>query len=1476
MKKTVLMSAAKKARIALAVMAVCGMSFVGAQEAFAADATEHPVKTDANNNIVCGTGAKAEKATGSTVDPVNDIVIGVNAIANDKNSIAIGTGANAKAENSVAIGYGSVADAANTISFGSAFDDSKNKRLVNLAAGTSNNDAATYGQVITNVKQNGNKLEFYTGTNTTTAAMGVELNHPINFDGYNFVGGTGAKVESDSSVWGSTNDNIVIGRYAKALKGYHGGYNCESNPQDNIIIGNSAQAKGVRNIVMGTQATTEGTYGVVLGYKAQSKGEGIAIGAAANATYGVAIRGTAEGSGAISISDFSQAKGLQAIAIGYSAKATGSNALALGMKSEASEKSAIAIGYYSQASKESSMAIGNSAKASGERSTAIRGTASGEASYALGGTASGYYSTTVGGTASGSYSTAVGGTASGDYSTSIRGEASGEYSFAIGGTASKKYSVSIGKGSIAENENVVSVGSGIEDALAGWRKPPAYRRIVNMADGTNIHDAATYGQIIKKDTYTISLDNTGSGQAVLKTNADKEGPTIKVDASALETQITKNASDITAVDGKVGTLGADGTYIKQAKNVSENLVALDNQVKRNTDDISIANSTIYNVSSKIGTKYDGNYIGATNTIGSDLVALDKQVKVNEDAITAVDNKIGSLSTDGTYIKKTKNVSENLVELDKQVNTNTTAIADKADKNLSNISAAGKDVIINLAGNKAGEVLDVKLGAITSTHYVNAGNTVNANISALDTQVKANADDIIAANTKITNVDNKIGSLSADGNYIKKDDNVSKNLVALDNQVNTNTTAIADKADKNLSNITAAGKDVIKNLAGNKAGEVLDDKLGTISSTNYVSASGKVNENISALDTQVKANADDIIAANTKITNVDNKVGSLSADGKYIKQAKNVSENLVELDNQVNANATALTTKANVDLSNISAAGETKIKDLAGNKAGEVLDDKLGTISSTNYVSASGKVNENISALDTQVKANADDIIAANTKITNVDNKIGSLSADGNYIKKDDNVSKNLVALDNQVNTNTTAIADKADKNLSNITAAGKDVIINLAGSKAGEVLDVKLGTISSMHYVSTGNTVNANISALDTQLNKVDNKIGTMADGNYIVAGNTVAGNLSALDNQLKANTDAIADKADKNLSNITDAGKNVIKDLANEKAGEVVADKLGTITSNNYVSAGNTVNANISKLDEQVKANADAINTKADKDLSNITDAGKNVIKDLAGNKAGEVVDAKLGDITSENYVKKDDTVNANISALDKQMKANTDNIGDTGKLTAAGLGSNLSDAVVKVNDKVGTADELKALKDAGLGDNLAQATAAVNKKADKNADDIKTVNGRVDELGGRVDTLGGAVSKLDTKVNKVGAGAAALAALHPMDFDSDNKLTFAAGVGSYHGASAAAIGAFYRPSEQVMFSISGNMGNGENMVNAGVSFALDRPSKTPTTKAALVKTVAAQNEQIAALSETVAEQNEKIARLEAMVEKLAAKQNA
>ena len=295
-------------------------------------------------------------------------------------------------------------------------------------------------------------------------------------------------------------------------------------------------------------------------------------------------------------------------------------------------------------------------------------------------------------------------------------------------------------------------------------------------------------------------------------------------------------------------------------------------------------------------------------------------------------------------------------------------------------------------------------------------------------------------------------------------------------------------------------------------------------------------------------------------------------------------------------------------------------------------------------------------------------------------------------------------------------------------------------------------------------------------------------------------------------------------------------------------------------------------KLDEFLsnKANANGDNIKTDAGskwadklgTGTIANGDKNLVN-------GETVYNKIGDTSQLTNANLGNNLSDAVVTVNTKAEDNKKKIGDTNKLTNAGLGDNLSDAVVKVNDKVGDTGKLTT---ANLGNNLSDAVVKVNDKTKQNAEAIKNVNGRVDELGDRVDTLGGAVAKLDSRVNKVGAGAAALAALHPMEFDSDNKLSFAAGVGNYRGTNAAAIGAFYRPSEQVMFSISGNMGNGENMVNAGVSFALDRPSKTPTTKAALVKTVVAQNEQIAALNETVAEQNEKIARLEAMVEKLAA----
>ena len=124
-------------------------------------------------------------------------------------------------------------------------------------------------------------------------------------------------------------------------------------------------------------------------------------------------------------------------------------------------------------------------------------------------------------------------------------------------------------------------------------------------------------------------------------------------------------------------------------------------------------------------------------------------------------------------------------------------------------------------------------------------------------------------------------------------------------------------------------------------------------------------------------------------------------------------------------------------------------------------------------------------------------------------------------------------------------------------------------------------------------------------------------------------------------------------------------------------------------------------------------------------------------------------------------------------------------------------------------------------------------------------------------------AVNKLDTRVNRVGANAAALAALHPLDFDPDDKWDFSAGYGHYKDANAAAVGAFYRPNEDTMFSVGGSFGGGENMVNAGVSVKLGQGNHVSTSRVAMAKEIKDLKKDVAALKAVVNRQSALIDKL-------------
>lgn len=119
----------------------------------------------------------------------------------------------------------------------------------------------------------------------------------------------------------------------------------------------------------------------------------------------------------------------------------------------------------------------------------------------------------------------------------------------------------------------------------------------------------------------------------------------------------------------------------------------------------------------------------------------------------------------------------------------------------------------------------------------------------------------------------------------------------------------------------------------------------------------------------------------------------------------------------------------------------------------------------------------------------------------------------------------------------------------------------------------------------------------------------------------------------------------------------------------------------------------------------------------------------------------------------------------------------------------------------------------------NVASGTAASDAV---NYGQLRDVENKVDQNTQGIYHMNNRISNLDNRVNKVGAGAAALAALHPLDFDPDDKWDFAVGYGNYRNANSVAFGAFYRPNEDTMFSLGTNFGNGENMFNAGLSFKI------------------------------------------------------
>ncbi|WP_418947930.1 YadA-like family protein [Phascolarctobacterium succinatutens] len=290
-------------------------------------------------------------------------------------------------------------------------------------------------------------------------------------------------------------------------------------------------------------------------------------------------------------------------------------------------------------------------------------------------------------------------------------------------------------------------------------------------------------------------------------------------------------------------------------------------------------------------------------------------------------------------------------------------------------------------------------------------------------------------------------------------------------------------------------------------------------------------------------------------------------------------------------------------------------------------------------------------------------------------------------------------------------------------------------------------------------------------------------------------------------------------INTIKENDTNTVTTIADDGKGYVgVTDAMDADGNHNY-----TVAFDEGKL----------INTIKENDTNTVTTVADD------GNGYVAVTDAMDADGNHNYTVAFDENkLNQTIEAKDKFV--NGGNIGADGKITLnvrngedVKLEGQLKDAqltAVERDKEAGTATLV--VKDDYTNEEVRRLTIDDIASKAQNDRDHAEFREHFNELDYRVDNLG-------SRVDKVGAGAAALAALHPMDFDPDDKLTFAAGYGNYKGKNAAAVGAFYRPDEKVMLSVGGTFGNGENMVNAGISFSLDRTARVSNSRTAMAKEI-------------------------------------
>ena len=1419
------------------------------------------VAKNSHSAIAVGESAQAGKEAATA--------IGKEAAAKGKNSLAAGTSAVAEGENAVSVGQGTEAKGKNAVAIGNA---SQTAGSSSVAVGDEAG-AAAGRSVSVGIGAGKGMIGDILGTKGSHVSIGDEAGQ--NVDGQHDIA-IGTKAGGNVS----SNYNIAIGVEAGTNIGTAGnpsigknvsiGYNANKNTtlvsrlqatavgsdtkaaDDALALGFHAQAAGNGSIAAGFNALAEDAASMALGQGAKASGGNIAIGNGSEASAAMIsgtgyLTGTAAPSTGVSVGTAAALRRITNVADG----AQDQDAVTVAQLKKSIDETVRQVNASITSTTTTGVYYDTVTTGQGEsitlKNTNNKGTVIHNVAKGTSGTDAvnvNQLNETVDQAKTHYYS--VKSTNANNYNND---GAAGEDSMAagVGAKALKKRSAAIGNNVEAQGEGSIALGTGYEEINGGT---PTITQTVaasgykyNMAIGAGAQSEGNHS--IAMGTRAVTTIKNGG------TSVDK----------AVAIGYAAGASDDKAV-----AIGSE------AKSNSRSAVALGDRAHALANDalaIGTTASATGESSGAIGTANTvngaGTYvIGARNSApttpvasnGSNITAVNSGVFGNENTLDGENNRV----TGNSNIVK-KETATGLTDIMLTGNNNTVS----GDTDTTTQDDAGKVSGITITGSKNTVKAKNNTKNLTDVQIVGNNNTIDTSNKALD-----------LSNTQIlgSNVNATMGNsvyLGSGSAYVA--DGASTKGMAVYNS--DGTYAYAGGTPAGVVTVGAKGKERrIQNVA---AGLVAPQSTDAVNGSQLYTMTrplrfGGDNSTIgatSAADVNVvKRGSDQAMsilggADGSKLS--DNNIGVVAdaANNKFnVKLAKELKD------------LTSVTTKDAAGNTTVTNGAGTTITDSTGNKT-EVT---AGGITITPKTPGPGKTNVSLTAdglnnggnqIHNVAKGTAgtdavnvdqlkDEIAANATKL--VDGKNTTVEGDGtaaNPYKV--NVKDNINLGEKGANGKDGSIGVNG-KDGSAVVINGKDGSIGLNGKDGANGLTIKGGdgkpgvdgTNITRLIIEEKNGDKHDVATLDDGLKFAGNTgtvakklnetmtikgTGTKADTEYDSSNiktmvNSNGEMIVGLDKNLKSETIVATGKDGKdgkigingkdgvttNIS-VTRDGKPGVDGAPGTTTTRIVYEKPDgskeeVATLNDGMKYGGDTGAVIKKkLNEQVNVVGGITDTNkltTEDNLGVVSDGNNNLkvrmAKDLKGLETvmTKTVTAETGNITTVNS----DTVNA------KTVNATTVKTGDT-TINDNGLTINNGPSITKNGVDAGD----KKITNVAPGDISPTSKDAVN--------------------GSQLFQTNQSISKLGDRVNKVGAGAAALASLHPLDFDPDDKWDVAAGYGHYRNANAGAIGVFYRPNEDTMFSVGGSFGGGENMVNAGVSLKLGQGNNVSTSKVAMAKEI-------------------------------------